>query len=76
MNTTGMSSKERDALKKLRAQVLADYEEQRRQVVAESFGPILDDILANDTDKTSTTWPKIWSPISPTKIKFTRLTSP
>ena len=45
-NTTGMSSKERNALKKLQAQVLADYEEQRRQVVAKAFGPVLDDILA------------------------------
>ena len=70
MNTTGMSSKERDALKKLQAQVLADYEERRRNVVAEAFGPVLDDILANDG------WPKIWSPISPTKLKFTRLTYP
>ena len=75
-NTAGMNSKERNALKKLRAQALADYEEQQRQVVAKAFGPVLDDILVNDTDKTSTTWPKIWSPISTTKIKFTRLTSP
>ena len=75
-NTAEMNSKERNALKKLRAQALADYEEQRRQVVAKAFGPVLDDILVNDTDKTSATWPKIWSPISPTKLKFTRLTSP
>ena len=79
-NTAGMNSKERNALKKLRAQALADYEEQRRQVVAKAFGPVLDDILREakpqDTDKTSTSWPKIWSPISPTKLKFTRLTSP
>ena len=58
-------------------------EEQRRRVVAEAFGSVLDDILLeergfavseqnNDTDG----WPKIWSPISPTKLKFTRLTSP
>ena len=40
------------------------------RAVAEAFGPVLDDILANDG------WPKIWSPISPTKIKFTRLTCP
>ena len=55
-------------------------EEARRQVVAEAFGPVLDDILREakpqDTDKTSTSWPKIWSPISPTKLKFTRLTHP
>ena len=51
-------------------------EEVRREVVAEAFGPMLDKILVNDTDKTSTSWPKIWSPISPTKLKFTRLTHP
>ena len=75
-NTAGMNSKERNALKKLRAQALADYEEQRRQVVAKAFGPVLDDILANDTDNGTDGWPKIWFPISRTKIKFTRLTSP
>ena len=75
-NTAEMNSKERNTLKKLRAQVLADYEEQRRQVVAKAFGPVLDDILSQDTDKTSTSWPKIWSPISPTKLKFTRLKYP
>ena len=86
-NTAEMNSKERspmrNALKKLRAQALADYEEQRRQVVAKAFGPVLDDILAEakpqDTDvtkgakrsdKTSTTWPKIWvSHFPPTKTK-------
>ena len=66
--STELSSKERNALKKLRAQVLADYEERRARLVAEAFGPVLDEILAP--------WPKIWSPISPTKLKFTRLTSP
>ena len=44
-DTAEMNSKERNALKKLRAQALADYEEQRRQVVAKAFGPVLDDIL-------------------------------
>ena len=68
MNTTELSSKERNALKKLRAQALADYEERRARLVAEAFGPVLDEILAP--------WPKIWSPISPTKLKFTRLTHP
>ena len=57
-------------------------EEARREVVAEAFGPILDEILANntnseaklqDTDDDTDGWPKIWSPISPTKLKFTRL---
>ena len=66
--STELSSKERNALKKLRAQTLADYEEQRARLVAEAFGPVLDEILAP--------WPKIWSPISPTKLKFTRLTHP
>ena len=63
-------------------------EEVRRQVVAEAFGPLLDDILREakpqDTDSDSrsasrndsTSWPKIWSPISPTKLKFTRLKYP
>ena len=56
--------------------------------MAKAFGPVLDDILSeakpHDTDSDSrsasrndsTLWPKIWSPISPTKLKFTRLTSP
>ena len=55
-------------------------EEVRRQVVAKAFGPVLDDILReakpHDTDNDTESWPKIWSPISPTKLKFTRLTSP
>ena len=67
-NTTEMNLKEQEALKKIRAQVLADYEERRARLVAEAFGPVLDNILAP--------WPKIWSPISPTKLKFTRLTHP
>ena len=67
-NAAEMNSNEQNALKNLRAQVLTDYEEKRRQVVAEAFGPVLDEILAP--------WPKIWSPISPTKLKFTRLTHP
>ena len=45
-------------------------EEQRRQVVAEAFGPVIDDILSErrdgvvsqDTDKTSTSWPKFGLP--------------
>ena len=51
-------------------------EEVRRQVVAKAFGPVLDDILENNTDNDTDGWPKIWSPISPTKLKFTRLTHP
>ena len=55
-------------------------EEVRRQVVAKAFGPVLDDILREakpqDTDNDTDGWPKIWSPISPTKLKFTRLTHP
>ena len=60
-------------------------EEARREVVAEAFGPILDEILANntnseaklqDTDDDTDGWPKIWSSISPTKLKFTRLKYP
>ena len=55
-------------------------EEVRREVVAEAFEPVLDEIL-DSQDKTNTDdntdgWPKIWSPISPTKPKFTRLTHP
>ena len=62
-------------------------EEVRREVVAEAFEPVLDDIL-DSQDKTNTDdntdgWPKIWSPISPLKakysplkLKFTRLTHP
>ena len=50
------------------------------RAVAEAFGPVLDDLLAEQEDQRKqdkqTTWPKIWSPISPTKLKFTRLTSP
>ena len=49
-------------------------EEVRREVVAEAFEPVLDEIL-NEQNKNG--WPKIWSPISsPTKLKFTRLTHP
>ena len=59
-------------------------EEVRRQVVAEAFGPLLDEILSEQEDQRKqvksqdeqTSWPKIWSPISPTKLKFTRLTYP
>ena len=60
-------------------------EEARREVVAEAFGPILDKILANNTnseaksrdaDDDTDGWPKIWSPISLTKLKFTRLKYP
>ena len=78
-NTTEMNSK------KLQAQEREKYyEEVRRQVVAEAFGPVLDETLSQDTDSDSRSasrndtdgWPKIWSPISPTKPKFTRLTSP
>ena len=68
MNTTELSLKEQNALKKLRAQTLSDYEERRARLVAEAFGPVLDEMLAP--------WPKIWSPISPTKLKFTRLKYP
>ena len=66
--STELSSKERNALKKIRAKVLADYEEKRARLVAEAFGPVLDEILAP--------WPKLWSPILTTKPKFTRLTHP
>ena len=48
-------------------------EEVRREVVAGAFEPVLDEIL-NEQNKNG--WPKIWSPISPTKLKFTRLTHP
>ena len=59
-NTTGMNSKERNALKKLRAQALADYEEQRRQVVAEAFGPVSDDLLVEqDVTKGSEAKPQV-----------------
>ena len=58
-------------------------EEVRRQVVAEAFGPVFDEILeerdsvvAQDTDNDTDGWPKIWSPISSTKLKFTRLKYP
>ena len=55
-------------------------EEVRREVVAEAFGSILDDILREakpqDIDNDTDGWPKIWSPISPTKLKFTRLKYP
>ena len=48
-----------------------DNQDAIARAVAEAFGPVLDDILAEEE-----TWPKIWSPISLTKIKFTRLTCP
>ena len=50
-------------------------EEVRREVVAEAFEPVLDEIL-NEQNKNG--WPKIWLSISssPTKLKFTRLTHP
>ena len=59
-------------------------EEVRREVVAEAFGPVLDKILSEQEDQRSeakqqdeqTSWPKIWSPISPTKLKFARLKYP
>ena len=52
-------------------------EDIRARVVAAAFGPVLDKILREDTDSGSTDgWPKIWSPIPATKLKFTRLTSP
>ena len=55
-------------------------EEVRREVVAEAFEPVLDNILnlqeETNTDDNTDGWPKIWSPISPTKLKFTRLTRP
>ena len=51
-------------------------EEVRREVVAEAFEPVLDDILKTNTDDNTDGWPKIWSPISPLKLKFTRLTHP
>ena len=55
-----------------------EYDEDiRARVVAAAFGPVLDKMLREDTDNGSTDgWPKIWSPISPTKLKFTRLTCP
>ena len=52
-------------------------EEVRREVVAEAFKPVLDEILKTNTDDNTDGWPKIWSSISsPTKLKFTRLTHP
>ena len=51
-------------------------EEVRREVVAEAFEPVLDEILKTNTDDNTDGWPKIWSPISPLKLKFTRLTHP
>ena len=39
------------------------------RAVAEAFGPVLDDLLAE-------TWPKIWSPIEESKLNFTRLKYP
>ena len=58
----------------------AEYnEEVRREVVAEAFEPVLDDlILKTNTNDNTDGWPKIWSSISssPTKLKFTRLTHP
>ena len=49
-------------------------------MVVDAFEPVLDEIL-DSQDKTNTDdntdgWPKIWSPISPLKLKFTRLTHP
>ena len=41
-----------------------DNQDMIARAVAKAFGPILDDILAEQE-----TWPKIWSPISPTKLK-------
>ena len=69
----------------------AEYnEEVRREVVAEAFEPVLDEILdglspqdETNTDDNTDGWPKIWFPISPLKakysplkLKFTRLTHP
>ena len=59
----------------------AEYnEEVRREVVAKAFEPVLDEILdlqdETNTDDNTDGWPKIWSPISPLKLKFTRLTRP
>ena len=55
----------------------AEYnEEVRREVVAKAFEPVLDEILKTNTDDNTDGWPKIWSPISPLKLKFTRLTHP
>ena len=55
----------------------AEYnEEVRREVVAEAFEPMLDKILDSQDDDNTDGWPKIWSSISPTKLKFTRLTHP
>ena len=51
-------------------------EEVRREVVAKAFEPVLDEILDSQDDDNTDGWPKIWSPISPTKLKFTRLTHP
>ena len=51
-------------------------EEVRREVVAEAFEPVLDEILKTNIDDNIDGWPKIWSPISPLKLKFTRLTHP
>ena len=55
-------------------------EEVRRKMVAEASGPVLDNILqeakSQDIDNDTDGWPKIWSSISPTKLKFTRLKYP
>ena len=57
-------------------------EEVRREVVAEAFEPVLDKMLSKQeeakrqNEQNKNGWPEIWSPILPTKLKFTRLTHP